>query len=57
MTIDQIIKALQDRHLKKVSEETGIHVVTLSKIKNGHNRNPRYETVMTLANYLKSTVE
>jgi len=57
MTIEQIIKALQDRNLNEVSRQTGIHVVTLSRIKNGHHRNPRYETVTTLATYLKSTVE
>jgi len=57
MTIDLIIKALQDRNLNEVSRQTGIHVVTLSRIKNGHHRNPRYETVVKLAGYLKSTVE
>lgn len=57
MTIEQIMKALQDRNLNEVSRQTGIHVVTLSRIKNGHHRNPRYETVVRLAEYLKSTVE
>lgn len=57
MTIDQIIKALQDRNLNEVSRQTGIHFVTLSRIKNGHHRNPRYETVVRLGEYLKSTVE
>lgn len=57
MKIESIIKALQDRNLKEVSRQTGISVVTLSKIKNGHSTNPRYETFNKLAEYLKSTVE
>lgn len=57
MTIEQIVKALQDRNLKEVARQTGIHHVTLSRIKNGHHTNPRYETVVKLAEYLKSTVE
>lgn len=57
MTIEKIVKALQDRNLKEVSRQTGISVVTLSKIKNGHSANPRYETFSKLSEYLKSTVE
>lgn len=56
MTIEEIAKALADRNLKMVAERTGVHYVTLSRIRNGHHKNPRYETVKALVDYLQAPV-
>ncbi len=56
MTIDQIRAALKDRNLKEVERQTGIPYVTLSRIRNGHALNSRYETVRVLVEYLKQQV-
>lgn len=57
MTIEQIVKALKDRNLREVERQTGIGYITLSRLRNGHNTNPSYKTVVRLSEYLKSTVE
>lgn len=56
MTLEQIKHALNDRNLKEVERQTGIHYVTLSRIRSGKNQNPRYETIRTLVDYLKEQV-
>lgn len=56
MTLDQIKNALNDRNLKEVERQTGIHYVTLSRIRSGKNNNPRYETIRVLVEYLKEQV-
>jgi transcriptional regulator with XRE-family HTH domain len=56
MTLAQIVEALQDRNLKEVERRTGIHYVTLSRIRNGRSKRPEYETVRKLAEYLKEQV-
>lgn len=56
MTLDQIKHALNDRNLKEVERQTGIHYVTLSRIRSGKNQNPRYETIRILVDYLKEQV-
>lgn len=57
MNLEQIVKALQDRNLREVERQTGIGYITLSRLRNGHNKNPSYRTVTKLSEYLKSTVE
>ena len=56
MTIEQIREALQDRNLKEVERRTGIHYVTLSKIRSGAHDNPRYQIIKALEDYLKEQV-
>lgn len=56
MTIEQIREALQDRNLKEVERRTGVHYVTLSRIRSGAHTNPRYQTMKTLEEYLKEQV-
>jgi transcriptional regulator with XRE-family HTH domain len=56
VTIDQIREALQDRNLKEVERRTGVHYVTLSRIRSGAHTNPRYKTVKTLEDYFKEQV-
>jgi transcriptional regulator with XRE-family HTH domain len=56
VTIEQIREALKDRNLKEVERRTGVHYVTLSRIRSGKHKNPRYETVKTLVDYFKEQV-
>ena len=52
MTLDEIRAALSDRRLTAVSEATGVHRNTLSQIRSGRLKNPSYETIARLSNYL-----
>lgn len=52
MTLDQIKEALKDRRMDAVSDATGIHYATISRIKNGHNDNPTYSVLKSLSDYL-----
>lgn len=57
MTLEQIREALKDRNLKEVARRTGIHYVTLSKIRSGAHDNPRYKTTQKLVEYLREQVQ
>ena len=52
LTVDQIRTALQDRRLAVVAEATGITRVSLNNIRNGTTKNPSYNTVVALSEYL-----
>lgn len=56
MKFDQIVAALQDRNLREVERKTGIPYYTLSRIRNGQTKDPRYETTQKLVEYLKEQV-
>jgi transposase-like protein len=53
MELAEIVAALQDRNLVKVSQATGIHWNTLHKWKQGHTEDPKISTVVTLSKYLQ----
>lgn len=59
MTVQEIIDALKvpGRTGSKVAQATGIGFVTLSRIKNGHSKMPRYETLEKLSRYIKDNPE
>ena len=52
LTIEQLRGELADRNLKEVSRRTGVHYITLTKLRSGAHENPRYETLKTLSDYL-----
>lgn len=52
LTIDQIAEHLQNRNLTKLSYKTEISRQTLSSIVNGTNKNPSYNVVEKLSDYL-----
>jgi len=52
MTIDEIKEALADRQVEAVASATGLHRNTVSSMKLGHNRNPTYEVMRKLSEYL-----
>ena len=53
LTLDEIIKKLQDRNLSKVAAECKLTRPFLSAIRNGHVKNPSYETIKKLSDYLE----
>lgn len=54
LTIEQIIEALKDRSLKKVSESTGLSYDTVWRVANGKALKPSHDTVKKISDYLKS---
>jgi hypothetical protein len=56
LTIEQITKALEDRKLRVVARETGLHYHTLRRIKHGETTNPSFGTVKLLSDYLTRKV-
>lgn len=53
MTIEQIKKALRDRRMDMVARETGLHVNTVTYIRDGLSKNPVYSTLKALSDYLE----
>lgn len=53
LTLEEIKDALRDRRLDIVSEKTGIHRATISRIRNDDNANPTYTVMKTLSDYLR----
>ena len=53
LTLEEIKHALRDRRLDIVSEHTGIHRATISRIRNDENANPTYAVIKTLSDYLR----
>lgn len=53
LTIEEIRERLQDRRLAMVADSTGIHYVTLQAIRTGRVKNPSYDTVKALSDYLE----
>ena len=52
--IEEIKVKLEDRNLVVVAERCNIGYVTLSTIANGKNKNPKYETVKRVSDYLET---
>lgn len=48
-----IRSALHDRRPGIVAEKTGLHVNTVTDIRDGKNTNPKLDTLNRLAEYLK----
>jgi len=57
MTIEQISKALRDRRMDMVAKETGLHVNTVTYIRDGVSKNPVYSTMKALSDYLEGDKE
>lgn len=52
MTLPQIIDQLRDRRPGMVAEALNVRVSTIIDIREGRTRNPSYETVKALSDYL-----
>lgn len=57
MEFEWIRAALGDRRPSVVAEKTGLHVNTITAIRDGKNTNPTLATLETLAAYLKENGE
>lgn len=53
MDIDKIRQLLADRRLDIVSDTTGVHVNTISRIRDGKTKNPSYRAFEALRKYLE----
>lgn len=51
LTPSEITAKLQDRSTGKVAEATGMGMATISMLRNGKIKNPRYETLKKLSDY------
>ncbi len=57
MTLDQILRSLEDRNLSVVAERTGLGVATLYRLTNDAQPGPRRATLELLARYLSEGAE
>jgi transcriptional regulator with XRE-family HTH domain len=55
--LDWIRQGLSDRRPKIVADRTGLHVNTITRIRDGKEDNPKLETLTRLACYLKGQGE
>ena len=52
MTLEQVKEKLQDRNIAEVSRRCNLQYQTVFNIATGRNKNPSYNTVLKLINYL-----
>ena len=55
MDVAELRNALKDRRLNIVSEATGVHPNTLSRIREGEQTNPKLSTLKALSDYFNGT--
>jgi transcriptional regulator with XRE-family HTH domain len=53
MDINKMRRLLVDRRLDIVSDATGVHVNTISRIRDGKTENPSYKAFEALRKYLE----
>jgi transcriptional regulator with XRE-family HTH domain len=53
MTVEEIVKALHRRSGSEVARGSGVHFVTISRIKKGHKKAPSYGTLEKLTRYFQ----
>lgn len=53
LTLEQIRKHLEDRNLSEVSRRTGVGYANLHAIYTGVRRNPTYQVLKALSDYLE----
>jgi hypothetical protein len=53
LDLETIRSALQDRRLDKVSEATGLHRNTVMLVRDQPHRNPSWQTLKALSDYLQ----
>lgn len=52
MTLEELKLKLEDRNLKQVAKNSGVSYETVLTIATGKNKNPSYNSVLKLVNYL-----
>lgn len=56
MTLPQIVEQLRDRRPGMVAQATGVRTNTIIDIRDGTTKNPGYETVKALSDYLQGAI-
>jgi len=56
MTLEQIVTSLQDRRPTVVADAIGVRAATIIDLREGRTRNPSYDTVKALSDYLSRDV-
>lgn len=56
LKLERIVELLKDRNLSEVSRRTGLSYLTIWRISHGLSRRVEYETVVTLSDYLETSV-
>lgn len=54
LTLEEIRGKLADRRLDAVAKETGLHVNSIARIRDGKNLNPKHSTLVALSTYLEA---
>ena len=54
LTLEEIRGKLADRRLDAVAKETGLHVNSIARIRDGKNLNPKHATLAALSAYLEA---
>jgi transcriptional regulator with XRE-family HTH domain len=54
MSVEEIRNKLQGMNIKKVARDTSLHFNTIYSIANGKKKNPSYNVVLKLSEYLSS---
>lgn len=52
LTLQEIVRRLQDRRAAMVADACKLRVATVIDIREGRTKNPSYETVKALSDYL-----
>lgn len=55
MTLNEVRAALQDRHLGKVANATGLHYETVRRVARSNDRQISYHVVKRLSDYLSAS--
>lgn len=55
MTLDEIRHDLSDRNISEVARRIGMHRQQLWLIASGINKNPTYETIKRISDYLEAS--
>lgn len=53
LTIQEIVKRLQDRRLYYVARQTGVNYNTIRRIASGECANPKAQTIQRISDYLE----
>lgn len=52
--LNVIREQLKDRRLDIVAKATGLHPMTVARVRDGRGGNPQYETLKALSDYLEA---
>lgn len=54
LTLPEIVEGLQDRRINRVARTCNLRIATVTDIRDGKTKNPSYDTVKRLSDYILS---